>query len=80
MNKSELRQCCLDVERLRKAADRMDHLEAEYANALLKLNSARAGLKAILSLSYSCSCDIDDMDRALVDIHDRALDTLRIIE
>jgi hypothetical protein len=72
MDKITRRQVCLDVERLRNAADRLDMLERDYGNALNDIEVAIQGLKFIVTLTRIPPVDVKM-------IESRAMDTLRLI-
>lgn len=77
MNKAEMRQCTLDVGRLWAAANRLDKLNNDYAQALNDLKIARNGLKTIAT--WASCLRIDDAAHDAKNIHDRAMDTLSLI-
>lgn len=70
--KPNLKQIRYDVERLRKASDRLDELHAAYCDALEKIKIAEIGLKVI---STQASCGVDNKQ-----IESRAMDTLRLMK
>ena len=78
MNKLNLRQSRLDIERLRMAADRLETLSDAYALALDDLRIARTGLKTIATWANCPNMD-NQPDNEFRDIHDRALDTLSLM-
>lgn len=85
MNKSELHQVRQDVERIRKAAARMDALEMHYQSISEKLEIATQGLKVIAtwastwaSSEYDPPC-LYKAAEELKKIESRAMDTLKLI-
>lgn len=73
MDKKQLRECTLDVERLRKAADRLDNLDADYRVMQARLETATQSLKIIATWASM------PHENDLRDIHNRAMDTLKLI-
>jgi hypothetical protein len=74
MNKSDRHQSRLDIERLRKAADRIESQQEALDDALLRLEAAAHGLRCIAIWAEFRRHDVD-----YDDIRQRALDTLGII-
>lgn len=71
---AERNQIRLDIERLRKAADRIRSQQDAYDDALIRLEAAAHGLRIIAKWAKSPRDGFD-----LFDIHQRALDTLSLI-
>lgn len=70
MNHNDLNQCRLDVERLRKAADRLVALKAERDKMLVELRFTVEQLKLIATWLGAHSVQHNEMARQ------RALDTI----
>lgn len=75
MEKTELHQARLDVERMRKAADRLDKLEEAYAGVMSQIAFAEQGLKIIATWARVPKNDGTDLQH----IATRATDTLRLM-
>lgn len=75
MDKKQLRECTLDVERLRKAADRLDDLALDYRVMQSRLETATQSLKVIATWAKCSTSSHPD----LREIHNRAMDTLKLI-
>jgi len=74
--KPDLKQIRYDVERLRKASDRLDELHAAYCDALEKIKIAEIGLKVISTWAACSKIGGTDMQK----IEARAMDTLRLMK
>lgn len=75
MKPAQLREVRYDVERIRKAADRMDELEMDYMDVMAKLKHAEQSLKIIATWAH-CGRSDDDLKM----IENRAMDTLVLIK
>lgn len=71
--KPDLKQIRYDVERLRKASDRLDELHAAYCDALEKIKIAEIGLKVISTWSANGGPEMQQIEA-------RAMDTLRLMK
>ena len=74
--KPNLKQIRYDVERLRKASDRLDELHAAYFDALEKIHAAEMSLMIISTWAACSKIGGTEMKR----IEDRAMDTLRLMK
>lgn len=74
--KPNLKEIRYDVERLRKASDRLTELHAAYCDAMEKINTAETSLKIIATWAKCSRIGGTEMAR----IETRAMDTLRLMK
>ena len=75
-----LHQVDMDVERLRKAAARIERLRAEHRKLVEDRAIAIGALKIIATWASASCFDFGRVERGIGHIHDRAIDALKLME